>query len=169
VGASRRSLAERFLGKVQKTARHWFWTGAISGSGYGNIRVGSRFQGAHVVAWELLHGPVPDGLFVLHKCDIRHCVRCLFLGTAQDNSDDMVRKGRSAQGSRNGMHTTVTARRFGSANPASKLTPRQVAMLRALRKKGVPLKDLARRFCVAESTASRIANRKRWTSVSSTC
>jgi hypothetical protein len=52
---------------------------------------------AHRISWMIVHGSVPDGLFVLHKCDNRLCCNTdhLFLGTHQDNMDDMKRKGRS--------------------------------------------------------------------------
>lgn len=41
------------------------------------------------------NGPIPDGLLILHKCDIRQCVNPshLFLGTYQDNMDDKCIKG----------------------------------------------------------------------------
>jgi hypothetical protein len=44
----------------------------------------------------LKNGPVPDGLFVLHRCDNRLCVNPdhLFLSTQADNVRDMVAKGR---------------------------------------------------------------------------
>ena len=51
---------------------------------------------AHRAAWEIEHGPIPDGLDVLHRCDMRLCVnvRHLFLGTAGDNLRDMAAKNR---------------------------------------------------------------------------
>lgn len=72
------------------------WTGAVSGSGYGNVWHNGRNIGAHRLAWEQVHGPVPDGLFVCHTCDTPLCINTdhLFLGTPKDNSQDMSRKGR---------------------------------------------------------------------------
>src|SRR5262249_30795090 len=80
------------------------WNGAITGSGYGliitrsdNTRVSSL---AHRVSWELAKGSIPDGLWVLHRCDIRHCVNPdhLFLGTHKDNMQDAVSKNRIPRG-----------------------------------------------------------------------
>lgn len=68
------------------------WAGLRFRDGYG--RVGSKQ--AHRVAWEQTYGPIPEGLFVLHRCDNRPCVNPehLFLGTNTDNMQDMVAKGR---------------------------------------------------------------------------
>ena len=54
-------------------------------------------MGAHRWAWMLVHGSIPDGLHVLHRCDNPPCFRPshLFLGTDADNARDMASKGRS--------------------------------------------------------------------------
>lgn len=67
---------------------------------YVHIRVGLGVEvktSAHRVAWIIKNGPIKDGMYVLHKCDSRMCCNPdhLFLGTHQDNMDDMKRKGRS--------------------------------------------------------------------------
>jgi Autographiviridae endonuclease len=77
------------------------FTGCLGNKGYGQIGVERKIRSTHRVAWELAYGPIPDGLFVLHHCDNRACIEPthLFLGTVQDNADDMVAKGRAPRGS----------------------------------------------------------------------
>ena len=78
------------------------WVSDLKGrpEGYPVFKVvtadGSLSVKAHRVSWVLANGDIPDGLFVLHRCDNKKCVRPdhLFLGTHQDNMDDMAAKGR---------------------------------------------------------------------------
>ena len=80
------------------------WQGYSDRDGYGTFESGYKTVRAHRVAWELAHGPIPDGLHVLHKCDNPPCVQDehLFLGTEADNAADRDAKGRQASGDRNG-------------------------------------------------------------------
>lgn len=71
----------------------WLWRGAVGSDGYGYF----RHQGAHRHSWELAHGrAIPKGLFACHSCDTPLCVNPahIWLGTHQENMDDMLRKGR---------------------------------------------------------------------------
>jgi hypothetical protein len=72
----------------------WIWTGAAGR--YGAVTINRKHIDAHRLSWLLYRGPIPDGLRVLHRCDVCLCVNPshLFLGTAKDNSQDMVMKGR---------------------------------------------------------------------------
>lgn len=81
----------------------WLWTGGKSKVGYGMIREGRRGTPlilAHRFSYELLVGPIPDGLLACHKCDVRNCVnpQHIFIGTHADNTADMMRKGRNRHG-----------------------------------------------------------------------
>lgn len=148
--AKAQPIAVRFWPKVKKTRGCWWWRASVDKDGYGQIggwRLSNRTMlKAHRVSWEFAFGAVPAGLCVLHRCDNRRCVkpRHLFLGTVADNNRDMNEKGRNVFQS--------------SRNPALKLTAGQVREIRARRARGVRLVVLARRFRVAESTISRIAN-----------
>ena len=97
----KRSLVDRFDAKwiSEPNSGCWLWIGASSPSGYGNFAVGRRQIGAHRFSWDMRRGPIPEGMHVCHKCDVPACVNPdhLFLGTVEDNMNDMKRKGRAAK------------------------------------------------------------------------
>ena len=51
----------------------WLWLGSIAG-GYGRYGKGPGTTMAHRIAWEMEHGPIPDGLELDHLCRVRRCV-----------------------------------------------------------------------------------------------
>ena len=101
-----RPLIERFWEKVKKAGPDdcWLWLGSriqnrYKEKTYGKINKGGRGEGevyAHRLSYEIHHGAVPKGKFVMHSCDTPHCVNPahLSVGTHQDNMDDMMAKGR---------------------------------------------------------------------------
>lgn len=89
-------------------------------------------------------------MVVCHRCDNRLCVRPdhLFLGTQQDNVDDMVRKGRIACGTR---------------QPAAKLTDQDACDIRSLYAAGgFTLQELADKYGVCMQNVGFIVQRKTW-------
>jgi len=70
----------------------WLWINWIDKDGYGGCKHGQ----AHRASWVIYHGPIPNDLFVLHKCDVPACInpKHLFLGTQLDNMRDGFVKGR---------------------------------------------------------------------------
>lgn len=73
----------------------WLWTASKNPRGYGHFWA-SKIQSAHRVSYIEEFGKIPDGISVLHKCDVRNCVnpQHLFIGTQLDNVQDMISKGR---------------------------------------------------------------------------
>lgn len=146
-------IDERFWAKVQKgeDGGCWLWTGAKN-QGYGVLqrREIGRVVSAHILSWERHNGPIPNGMCVLHRCDVRACVNPghLFLGTRADNAADMTSKGRSLRGSR---------------QPNSKLSENDVARIHCLRTEGLTHKAIASRVGVGRPCVSRILSGHSWT------
>ena len=145
---------ERFWAYVDTSAAPdgcWEWTGYRRADGYGHIHIGDKTVYVHRYAWELANGPIPAGMSVCHRCDVRICVNPdhLFLGTHVDNMADMVEKDRQARGSTNGN---------------ARLTETQVMEICARHAAGgTTYRSLAREFGVGKSTISRIVHRTNWT------
>lgn len=96
------SLESRFWKKVVVKGDNdcWPWVAATI-QGYGCIGVGNgKTALASRVSWSMKHGPIPSGKYVLHSCDNPRCVNPahLYVGTAADNSKDMVLRGRGVSG-----------------------------------------------------------------------
>jgi hypothetical protein len=65
----------RFWLKVNITSDHWIWEAAKSRAGYGYVWDNGRTVSAHRVAWEMSHGPIPEGMHLHHKCGVPLCFR----------------------------------------------------------------------------------------------
>lgn len=90
-------LKKRFWEKVEKTEGCWKWRASVNQRGYGRFGVSSgKGVNAHRVSWVIHNGQIPGDLFVCHKCDNPPCCNPehLFLGTRQQNVDDMILKKR---------------------------------------------------------------------------
>lgn len=130
---------ERFV--VRKPDGCWGWTGKVGSTGYPDLTPGR----GHRTAYELFVGPIPDGLYVLHRCDNPPCTNPshLMLGTHADNMADAARKGRLG----------------------TKLNVEQVRKIRALGAAGAGHLQLAVRFDVTKDTIRRILRRETWSRV----
>ena len=87
----------RFWSKANDTGYCWEWQGSKNNDGYGHFKIHGGHITASRIAYQLINGDIPDGLQVLHKCDNPSCVNPshLFVGTVQDNMNDMIMKGRN--------------------------------------------------------------------------
>lgn len=84
---------ERFFDKISldiPASSCWIWQAQKDKDGYGRFHYKGKSQSASRVAYQLFVGSIPSGLFVLHICDVRACVKPnhLYLGTQADNIRD---------------------------------------------------------------------------------
>jgi len=88
---------ERFILRSSDPDACTGWSGSLSHNGYPLILIGGVTRRANRVLYEQLHGPIPPGKLILHRCNARSCLNDLHLycGSAQDNTNDMVRCGRA--------------------------------------------------------------------------
>jgi hypothetical protein len=151
-GVARKHISdrsERFWSHVNKKGPDecWEWTATRHRQGYGLFydvtpegdRAGQRY--AHIVAYELGVGPVPDGKEIRHSCDNPPCCNPnhLELGTHQENMEDRSKRNR----------TNIT-----------KITFEQVGEIRRLAQEGIPQTEIARQFEISASNVSCIVSRK---------
>lgn len=172
----------RFWPKVAKTAECWTWQACKGRRNYGLFFDGSRLIPAHRFAWEITHGPIPEGLLVCHRCDNPPCVNPahLFLGTHQENMLDRNKKGRAARGERHvsRLHPETLMRgdshysrtrperlARGERNAKTTLTADQVRAIRAAYGTGPSYADLAQAYGVDRGTICNIVRRKTWAHV----
>ncbi len=191
IGRPKTSAELRFWPKVNKNGnipRHlpelgecWEWTGYITKKGYGLFRNIKHIH-AHRFSYEIhnnckLNDPL---ILVCHRCDNRKCVRPdhLFLGTSNDNIQDMVNKKRQASGLRHGRYThpesiirgenhhtrlrpeTVCR---GESNGSVKITSDIVSKIRDDHKStNFTLNSLSKKYNISISQIFRIVKFKSW-------
>lgn len=145
----------RFHKYVNVTPTCWLWTGTFySHKGkrtYGQFWIDERRIGAHVASYILHVGPVPDGLDVLHSCDVKACVNPAHLrpGTHTENIREAFAK----------LPDDYFA---GERNGRARLTWPQVHAIRAAAARGAKKVDLAAQYRVSAAQISSIVRGKRW-------
>lgn len=161
---SHNTFEDRFWNQVDRRGSCWIWVGQTNEKGYGYFsgtpgQPNKKFY-AHRVSWSLVHGEIPKGMHVCHKCDNPRCCNPehLFLGTPKDNAQDMIRKGRQ------GDH--VAAAPKGEAVVTAKLTEVQVREIITLSHSGTSFSYLAKAYNVSPRTISNIVRGKSWRHVS---
>jgi hypothetical protein len=146
-------LPQRFADKVDFSGECWLWIAGKFSRGYGAYGNDKKVVQAHRYSWEHHFGKIPNGLNVLHKCDVRNCVNPshLFIGTQLENNADRDSKGRTARGIKQG---------------SSKLTKSQVDDIRNTYKPWTrgefSQKALAKKYGVSQTNIGFIVNQKQW-------
>ncbi len=148
------SAEDRFNAQVKKTSGCWIWAGCTDKHGYGSFRgevAGVKFNYAHRYSYALHTGDLLVGLQACHKCDNPRCVNPdhLFAGTAKENTQDMLSKGR---------HTGP----IGTKNGKSILTTEQVQLILSDTR---PYAKIAADYGVAASTIGSLKQRVSWKSI----
>jgi len=145
---------DRLWNRTNRESGCWIWTGCKNADGYGTISVNGKMHMAHRLSWELTNGPIPNGLFVCHKCDNPSCINPehLFLGTNKDNMQDKVKKGRKNGGG--------PAR--GERNGSAKITKADVLEIRKLHANGISGRKIADKFGISDSQVFRIILNQCW-------
>lgn len=147
------TYAEKFWGQVNVCGLNdcWEFTSYLYKNGYGRFGVGRKGVLAHRFAYWYVYRSMPNGLSVCHRCDNRKCCNpfYLFAGTAADNANDMIRKGRAnpARGERNWQ---------------SKLTADDVIRMRRLRLNGMSQKEIAPLFGISRKQVSCVVRGVQW-------
>lgn len=145
---------ERFWRFVTKGADDECWLFRARGNArYGRFQLqgrGGKHVGAHRFSYEMHHGPIPDGMVVMHKCDTPLCVNPghLTVGTPKQNTRDMICKNR---------HARVAPK--GEASPWAVLTEDDVREIRASSEKNAAL---AKRYGIGKTTLRAVRSRKTW-------
>jgi hypothetical protein len=124
------------------------WLGAATKDGYGSLVIMGVSHRAHRLAWELKNGPVPEGLCVCHKCDVRLCMNVdhLWIGTDGQNREDKIKKGRC-----------------GSPRGEQSIFARTTAdVVRRVRQATGSYSEIAEQFGIGYQSARKIRLRETW-------
>ena len=139
----------------------WEWIAAKVGLklNYGKFWLNGKYGKAHRASYTMHKGEIPEGMCVLHKCDIPACVNPdhLFLGTKQDNSKDMLEKNR-------GGHWKNPPR--VNKRKDSKLTEDIVRDIRARCGAGESQGTVAKLYKIGQPTVHKIVHKQRWAHIS---
>jgi hypothetical protein len=156
--------ARNFWRHVSKEGNRgcWLWTGAARSDGYGVIRLRGQTASVHRVSFDLSGGETTsEKPCVLHKCDIKRCLRPshLFAGSKADNTKDMVAKGRHGS-------TLYPENHRGENNGNVELTEKTAIEIRSrYAAGGVSYADLGSEYGVTKTHIWRIVRRKAWSHV----
>ena len=135
----------------------WNWKGKLNINGYASQKekgIGKKYVIVSRFICKFIKKSDPEGLDACHTCDNPKCVNPdhLFLGTRQDNMNDMKNKGRGKC-------------YIGEKNNRAKLTENDVRLIRKL-KGTLKIKELAEIYGVSPTAIGNILKRISWSHIS---
>ena len=144
----------RFMQMVLPGMAHsdcWGWAGNRPDGRYGHFSINGQSVKAHRWIYELLHGPIPDGMVLRHRCDIPECVNPMHLeaGTSAQNTADIIERGRWPD-------------RKGDRHPMAALSKDKVLKIRALASQGYTQKRIAEMYEISSQHVGKIVRRESW-------
>ena len=149
----------RFWHKVEKSTsdKCWEYQASTNIDGYGKFTLNCIDIAAHRFSWQELHGKIPDGMCILHKCDNPPCVNPshLYLGTPANNFADMVSR----------TYKPKILGLKGELNPSAKLTTDEVMSIKILLSYGVRLTAIARSYNRGIGTIFDIKHGRTWSHI----
>jgi len=163
---------DRFWKKVDKGSKRecWEWTAGTRKpthydveKGYGCFWINPRNYCAHRISYKLEYGVIDNDLMILHHCDNPPCVNPnhLFQGTAEDNSQDAIQKGRW-EPDKLAIKGYKKARELGKTIGKQKINANEARKIYKRFHKGETARKLALKFPVSDSQILRIAKRRSW-------
>lgn len=145
-------VEQRFWSSVDKTDCCWNWMAGKTRTGYGQFKAGG-LHGAHRYSYVLRHSHIPQGMQINHHCDNRACVNPdhLYAGTAKQNMQDMLRRGRD--------------RVIGSRNGHASLNEEIIPFVRLWLSKGYKQREISQAFGIGRNTLYYIKSGRSWSHV----
>lgn len=149
---TKEQIKNKLLNNIILNKDCWEWKGTKNKKGYGQVKYnGGRFY-VHRLSYLIFIGDFYENKCVCHSCDNPSCInpKHLWLGTPKENTQDMIKKGRRFDNSKDN-------------HPLSKLTIKDVISIKKEYSIGDKTqKEIAKDFGVVHQTISAILNNKRW-------
>lgn len=159
---------EEYIGHVRQALKEkiiidendcWIWQGQVDRKGYGRRTFTENKKKrkllAHRISYKIFVGEIPDGLFILHQCDVPRCInpQHLHLGTQKDNLNEMRERDRA---------NDISKGKKGDRHNLAKLSETDVKEIRRLREKGYTGVKLSEMFNVTNGLIYMIINKRIW-------
>lgn len=142
----------------------------IAHNGYARYRLSTRKHMAHILVLIAFVGPRPPGMVCRHFPDrdpLNNCPENLSWGTPEENCADKAVHGTLPIGDRHGSRTHPEAVLRGERISTAKLSDADVIQIRAMRKAGKLVREVAAHFGVSISVISSVARGKTWAHIKS--